>query len=367
MTNDDSSPLWRLGYDEFFQSNLSPATSPEHVARVVTESRGAYVVRGTHGTRHATLSGRLRHLADDATDLPTVGDWIELGPASDDLGIIERILPRRTHLVRRSAGGSGRPQPIAANVDLVLVVGAASARDDARTRKRGINLRRFERYLVLVEQSGARPTIVLNKCDLTPDVEAIARAVRDEVGDVPVVATSALTGEGLAALRSSWTSRETIALVGSSGVGKTALMERLAGEALGPTGDVREADERGRHTTTRRDLHLLPEGGILIDTPGMRELGLWSEGADTDAAFADIRSLAEGCRFRDCRHQGEPGCRVLEALATGTLSAERLESRRKLDREIAHELRRVDSEARRAQKRMLRTRARSLRAKKPAR
>ncbi len=356
--------LLRLGYDELLESNLSSGCSRDRVARVAVEHRGAFLVIGESGAVNALSSGRLRHRARDAIDLPAVGDWVELASAGPTSAVsIERVLPRRTSLVRRSAGDTSRPQLIAANVDVVLIVAAASAHQDARTRARGVNLRRLERYLVFVEQSGARPVIVINKADLLPDGDALVESVSRDLGGKMVLATSAVSGSGLDNLARLWSPRETVALVGSSGVGKSALTERLLGSERGLVGSLRADDERGRHTTTHRELYLLPTGGLLIDTPGMRELGLSSEDAEMDSAFEDVASFADQCRFRDCRHAEEPGCAVRAAIERGDLRRERLASRQKLEREIEHERRRLDPGARREAKRALRQRSRAIRAK----
>jgi ribosome biogenesis GTPase len=358
--------LVRLGYSSFFRGLVSPLLAVERIARVAVVHKNRYGVLGAFGARDAVLAGRLRHVAEGPLDLPAVGDWVELasGPGSEDeLVSIERVVPRRTLLVRRSAGESHRPQPIAANVDSVLIVAAFSASEEERTRSRGVNLRRLERYLVAVRQSGARPVFVINKADLARDLADVVRSVRRVARDAPVVSTSAWSGDGLPELSSHVGPGETVALIGSSGVGKSALSQRLVGRELGAVGEVRADDERGRHTTSHRELFLLPDGGVLIDTPGMRELGLWIDGADADEAFDEIEELAAECRFRDCRHSGEPGCRVRAALAAGELDEDRMSSREKLERELAFERRKVDPRARREAKASVVRRARALRKK----
>jgi ribosome biogenesis GTPase len=242
----------------------------------------------------------------------------------------------------------------------VMVVSAASASDEPRIQRRGINPRRIERYLLAVRQSGARPVIAVNKSDLMRDRDAISEWLAPLSRNVPVAFVSAKTGEGLDDLTAQYSESDTVALVGSSGVGKSALVERLLGVPMGRTGETRADDERGRHTTTARELFVLPGGGSLIDTPGMRELGLWTESAEVDEAFDEIGELARECRFRDCRHLGEPGCRVLGALDSGELDPARFESRNKLERELAFERKKVDPRLRREAKRALVRRARAL-------
>lgn len=356
--------LARLGFSAFFQSQLSPEVPADRVARVAVEHKSRLVVLGCEGAREAVVAGRLRHEAVEPLDLPGVGDWVVLSPESTlELASIERVLSRKTALVRRSAGESHRPQLIAANVDVVLIVAAFSASEEDRTRARGVNLRRIERYLVAVRQSGAKPVVIVNKLDLVRDASEIRESLSRIAGDAPVIATSAWNGEGLDIVRARFSEGDTLALVGSSGVGKSALTQRLLGSAVGQVGEVRPDDERGRHTTTHRELHVLPTGGVLIDTPGMRELGLWLEEGDADTSFEEIRRFAEECRFRDCRHEGEPGCRVRAALDTGELDEERLASLDKLNRERAFERRKSDPRARKEMKNGIKRRARALRRK----
>jgi ribosome biogenesis GTPase len=358
------SSLARLGFSPFFRSQLPPEFPSERVARVALPHKSRLVVLDGVAPRDAVVSGRLRHQALDPLDLPGVGDWVVLSEeSSPELASIERVLTRKTALVRRSAGESHRPQLIAANVDVVLIVAAFSASLEERIRTRGVNLRRIERYLVAVRQSGGRPVVVLNKLDLVGEAAELVEGVERIAGDAPVIATSAWSGDGLERVREQFSEGETLALVGSSGVGKSALTQRLCGSEVGELGDVRSDDERGRHTTTHRELHTLPDGGVLIDTPGMRELGLWLEEGDADTSFDEIQKFAAECRFRDCRHEGEPGCRVREALVRGELDEERLESLDKLNRELAFERRKVDPRARLEQKNGIKRRARALRRK----
>ncbi len=295
-------------------------------ARVAREERGRYRVLGTGGDRAAVAGGRLRRSASARADLPTVGDWVAVRPALDDGPlVIEAVLPRASVFLRKSAGPRTEPQALAANVDSVLVVAGLDAE---------YNPRRIERYLAAAWDSGALPVVVLNKADLVEDREDRVVETRLSAPGVEVVALSARTGEGLEGLAPCLAPGRTVALLGSSGVGKSTLVNALLGEPRQATAEVRPSDARGRHTTTRRDLLVLPGGALLIDTPGLRELQLWADEDSLSGAFPDIEELAAGCRFRDCWHEEEPGCAVRESVARGTLAAGRLESWRKLQREL---------------------------------
>jgi ribosome biogenesis GTPase / thiamine phosphate phosphatase len=301
-------------------------------ARIAAEHRGSYEVWAEAGVFEAQLSGRLRHDLRDA-GLPGVGDWVLLAerPEADRTAIIERVLERRTVFTRGAAGRRTGAQVVAANVDLVFIVCGLDA---------DFNIRRIERYLARVWASGALPSIVLNKADVCDDAGARVAEVLNYCFGVPLHVTSALRSEGIEALRSSVSHGMTVAFVGSSGAGKSTLVNALLGEARMPTGEIRQRDGRGRHVTTHRQLVLLPSGGLLIDTPGMRELQLPDE-EGLDAVFEDITALAVRCRFRDCRHGIEPGCAVREAVDSGALAQDRLDHYQKLEREArAYELRR---------------------------
>lgn len=293
-------------------------------ARVTAVHRNRVVVAGSFGERDATLAPRFHDA--DAAERPATGDWVVLRVGeSDDAASVRAVLPRQSAFIRRAAGEKAVPQVVAANVDRVFIVTAVP--DD-------VNGRRLERYLALAWESGAMPVIVLTKTDLVENVgEWIATACTAAPG-VDVVALSALTGEGVDALDAHLIPASTIALLGSSGVGKSTLLNRLAGTTVMRTGDVRD-DGRGRHTTTHRELVRLPSGVLVIDTPGMRELQLWSAEAGLAQTFDDIAALSEACRFADCAHAGEPGCAVALAIESGALDAERLASWRKLSREAA--------------------------------
>lgn len=259
--------------------------------------------------------------------MPVAGDWVAARVVAPGQAIVDAVLPRRTLFSRRAAGRREDQQPIAANVDLVFLVCGLDG---------DFNLRRLERYLALAAESGAEPVVVLNKSDECDNLPGRIEETATVAGSAPIVACSARTGDGLDGLDRFLAFGRTVALLGSSGVGKSTLVNRFLGEERFRTRDVRDSDSRGRHTTTQRELVPLPRGGVLIDTPGMRELQLWASEESVDAAFDDIAEIAAGCRFRDCTHAGEQGCAVEAALARGSIGRERMESYRKLVAEARH-------------------------------
>jgi ribosome biogenesis GTPase / thiamine phosphate phosphatase len=323
----------RLGWNAFFQEQ---ADDELIYARVIEEQRGAYRLAGGFDG-WAEVSGRFRHEATSSADFPAVGDWVGAINA-----IIHRRLDRRS-AISRVAPGSGELQIVAANVDTVFVV-------TSLTHDR--NARRVERYLTAVWDGGAVPVVLLNKADLSEDPDAAVEELRARLPFVDVHAVSAIGQAGLkasatveAAVQPYLEPARTIALVGPSGVGKSTIVNRLVGEERQRTAAVRDADSKGRHTTTARQLVELPSGALLIDTPGMRELQLSADESSVEAAFDDIASLAERCRFDNCRHVTEPECAVLAAVASGALAADRLEHYRRLLREAAFEMRKHDKAA----------------------
>lgn len=316
--------LTRLGWDAAWQAAFAETGVEGEPGRVAVQHRGAYDVLTEAGEAQRRITNRLRRTSE-RTGLPVVGDWVAL----DAAGAIAAVLPRRTTISRRAAhepaSGVSREQVIAANVDVVLVVAALGQKLDTRL---------LERYLALALESGARPVVVLTKADLEPEPDAVAQAVADIGGDVPVRIVSAQTGLGLDTIRDVLGPGVTGALLGPSGVGKSTLVNALAADAQLATGEV-SADGSGRHTTTRRELIALPGGGLVIDNPGMREVHLWLGDSGLLDAFDDVAELASECRFADCRHETEPGCAVQAALAAGELAPERWESYRALERELA--------------------------------
>ena len=336
-------------FDDLLRQDTGLALFP---ARVAGAQRERYVLWGESCTTLAAVSGRLRHCAVSG-ELPVVGDWVA---ASWDPGggsaTIHALLPRRGALVRRQAGRSSAPQLIAANVDRVFIVSSLN---------QDWNPRRIERALALVWDAGAQPVLLLTKLDLCTDPGAVLEAAEAVARAVPIHALSVHASLGLEAVTQYLRMGETIAVLGSSGVGKSTLVNCLLGEARLATREIRAGDDRGRHATSHRELFALPQGGLLIDTPGMRELGLFDAQAGLAVAFAEIERAAASCRFADCRHAGEPGCAITAALAAGTLDPERYRSFLKLQREEAHHVRRTDLAQQSEHKRELKRRHRRLR------
>lgn len=318
--------LATLGWDDTWTSAFAPYREQGLTpARVAIQHRGAYDVLTAGGEVRAQITPRLRR-ESSPVDLPVVGDWVAL----DSAGAIVGVLPRRTKLSRRAAHDEGsddlREQVIAANLDLVFVTASLGEEVDSRL---------LERYVTLALECGARPVILLTKADLEQDPAAIAEEIAAVDGEIPVHTVSVRTGLGLDSVRAHLAAGLTGALLGSSGVGKSTLVNALVGQDdLLTTGAVRP-DGQGRHTTTRRQLVILPSGGLLVDNPGMREVHLWLADGGLAEAFADIEDLAAECRFSDCRHDTEPGCAVRAALAEGRLEPERWERYRGLRRELA--------------------------------
>jgi len=317
--------LLRLGWSPEDESAFRPYAEQDlSPGRIAVEHRGAYVVYTHASDLWAEVAGRMLHDADRG-ELPSVGDWVALRlRPNDDRATIHAVLPRRTAFSRREAGLETNEQVLAANVDSIWILGALT---------KELSARRMERYLAVAWESGAQPEIVLTKADLAQaDPERVAEVESIAVG-APVRVTSAVTGEGIDGLLHSLDGNRTAAVLGSSGVGKSTLINRLVGSDLLEIGETR-GDDVGRHTTIRRELVRVPSGGLVIDTPGLRELMMWE--ADTDSVFADISELSSRCRFTDCGHLTEPGCAVRAAVASGELELERLRTYEKMQRELAY-------------------------------
>jgi len=357
--------LQQLGWSDFFSSQckenevetavacelVSQVASQVAPARVAEENREMFRLLSAHGEFMAEVSGKFRHEVTARADFPAVGDWVLASTRSDEgRATIHRVLQRKSKFSRKIAGKKTEEQIVAANVDAVFLVSSLNSE---------FNLRRIERYVTLAWESGAQPVIVLNKCDLCENPEEWRSQAEAAAIGVRVILASAFRGDGISEIREIMRSQpenlatqksagetkpsevsakemsaaKTAALLGSSGVGKTSLINAILGMQLLDTGAIRQSDDRGRHTTTTRHLIVAPGGGVLIDTPGMRELQLWDASEGLGQAFGEIAELAANCRFRDCKHVNEPGCAVRGAVESGTLDPERLESFHKLGRE----------------------------------
>ena len=346
---------WTDRFEKSFQELDGNGLEP---ARVLTENREIYRLYTTHGPLDATLSGRLRHQARALCDLPVVGDWVAIDGMehSGSPARIQAVLPRRTQLSRKAAGNPTREQPVAANLDCALLIMGLDG---------DFNPRRMERLVITVWESGANPVVILNKQDLCDEAEQRQQDIEALIPGVPVHLASFVNGSGVSTLHALIRPGETIVLLGSSGVGKTTLLNRLCGEHRFATRLVRAADHRGRHTTSQRHLVLLPGGGVLMDNPGIREVGLWNATGGLETTFADIAELALNCRFRDCTHAEEPGCAVLKAVEEKALAAARLESYRSLQQELRYLSLRQDVAARHEDRRRIAAIHRAARKHKP--
>ena len=335
--------LVTLGWTSTLADAFAPYAATAVPARVSLEHTHIYRVLTGSAEWLARVSGRLRHSAQGRADFPAVGDWVAVEPAPQggDARIVA-ILPRFSRFSRRAAGDRTEEQVVAANINTVFLVGGLDG---------DFNPRRIERYLMVAWDSGATPVIVLNKADLVSDPERMADEVRSSAAGVPVHVVSTKRPETLGVLRQYLGRGQTAALLGSSGVGKSSIVNCLVGHELLRTQDVRASDSRGRHTSTARQMVVLPGEGILIDTPGMREIQLWETGDALSGAFAEIDARSVHCRFRDCRHRTEPGCAVRAAVEAGEIPAERLESYHKLQDEQAWQARQQDERAQMDEKR----------------
>jgi ribosome biogenesis GTPase / thiamine phosphate phosphatase len=321
--------LEKYGWNDFFKKSFEPyQLKGFSVGRVFVEHTHLYRLYTEFGELLGEVSGKLRHETSEYKDFPSVGDWVVITPRPQEgTATIHSILPRKSKFSRKIAGTLTQEQVIAANIDTLFIVMSLNY---------DFNLRRLERYLIMAWESGASPVIILNKADLCDDVEEKISQVEAIAFGIPVHAISSVTKQGFDDLNSYFSEGVTVALSGSSGVGKSTIINQLAGEDIQVVKEIRDDDSKGRHTTTHRELILLKQDGLIIDTPGMREFQLWDANEGAQETFTDIESLSKHCRFNDCRHKNEPGCAVKEAINTGTLSFERYENYLKLQKELKY-------------------------------
>ncbi len=330
---------WNSQCDNQFTSYNEHGYIPGRISR---ENRNNYEILCPAGQFIGELSGKFIHQAQDRGDYPVVGDWVAIVPQNgNNRAIIHAVLPRKSQFSRKAVRAGGNPdgkgrteeQILAANIDTVFLINGLD---------HDFNLRRIERYTSIAWDSGANPVIVLNKADLCPDIDEVISQVESVAFGIPVRSVSAIEGSGVEQLHQFLETGKTVAFLGSSGVGKSTLINALAGEEKMKTTEVRDDDSKGRHTTTHRQMIILDSGGIVIDTPGMRVLKAWDDDDGISRTFSDIEEIAASCRFNDCQHQTEPGCAIQQGLADGSIDPKRYGSYLKLLKEIAHLERRKD-------------------------
>ncbi len=319
-----------LGWDNTFAEALEALSQPTWIpARILSVDKSSYSIAGEFGETIGKISGRYRYMAHDQSHLPAVGDWVAITISDqDNFGLIHALLPRTSCLSRKVAGTVIGEQVIASNVDTVFIIAGLD---------HDFNLRRIERYIAVIRNSGAQPVLVLNKLDLIGEnntLDDIRQSIEAIAFDIPIHFISVINNKGLPELLSYFINGSTVSLIGSSGVGKSTLTNYFLGSDKQRIFETRADDSRGRHTTTRRQLFLLPFGGMLIDTPGMRELQLWIDDDSIDLGFNDINNFKQSCRFNDCTHSHEPGCAVQEAISEGIISSKRLGNFNKMKREL---------------------------------
>jgi len=331
LTKQDMTTLQAYGWNEHWR--LMAAQIPKQdkalvPARITAQFSKQYRIITQEGEQTAIVTGKYEYEAGSKSDFPAVGDWVMVEPLQgESRAVIHHLLPRQSAVTRREAGSVPDEQIIAANMDTVFIINALN---------KDFNVRRIERYLIAVWESGAAPVVLLTKADLCESPEAYVAEVEAVAPGVPVHAVSSLMDQGKEQLGEYLVQGKTVAITGTSGAGKSTLLNWLSGQEMQRVQGIREEDARGRHTTTHRELFVLPGGAIMVDTPGMRELQLWDSEEGFEAAFADISALAQQCRFHDCRHETEAGCAVREALQDGTLDAKRYANYKKTERELAH-------------------------------
>lgn len=345
--------LVTFGWDLYFEDQLLEKCE---VGRVLLEHKHMYRIMCEDGEYVAELAGKFRYEASEKGDYPAVGDWVSVTKLLEEKkAIIHTVLSRKSSFSRKVAGEKTEEQIVAANVDYLFLVNALNA---------DFNARRIERYLLLAYESGATPVVILTKSDLCTDVQQKVMETEAVAIGAPIFAVDSLHQTGIETLQQFLQPGKTIALVGSSGAGKSTLLNALMGNEVAKTGEIRESDSKGKHTTTHRELFQLPTGALVIDTPGMRELQLWEGSGAMQATFSDIEEVAKKCRFRDCQHENEPGCAIRIAIDEGTLEEARFFNYKKLQKEIAYTMRKQDALLARTEREKWKKNTKQMRQKK---